>query len=125
MFDIPTVFTKDAFIENNVYLIVITGEYFKAKSRFEIAVLVDTVNMLRHFLSVSIDCSAEPEYDKFMTTNDLESKITLQVNSNDMCVAYFPTCIFSKHNEKGAMVAAFEIPMKYSMLCQHLKETLT
>jgi hypothetical protein len=49
------------FIENNVYLIVITGEYFKTKSRFEIAVLVDTVNMLRHFLSVSIDCSAEPE----------------------------------------------------------------
>jgi hypothetical protein len=45
----------------NVYLIVITGEYFKTKSRFEIAVLVDTVNMLRHFLSVSIDCSAEPE----------------------------------------------------------------
>lgn len=118
MSDVPTVFTKDAFIENNVYLNVITGEYFKTKSRFEIAVLVDTVNMLRHFLSVSIDCSAEPEYDKFMTANDLQAKITPQVSSNNMC-----TYIFSKHNEKGAMVVAFELPMKYSM--QHLKEIFT
>lgn len=52
------------------------GTFFETKSRFEVSVLVDTVNMLRHYLSVSADCSAEPESDRFITAKDLIRKTT-------------------------------------------------
>ncbi|XP_052064516.1 glutamate receptor ionotropic, kainate 2-like [Mytilus californianus] len=58
----------------------IPGEYFKERSRFEVAVLVDTVNMLRHFLTRGTDCYAQPERDRFITKGNILDKMQEQEN---------------------------------------------
>ncbi|XP_071181832.1 glutamate receptor ionotropic, kainate 3-like [Mytilus edulis] len=62
-------------LDHNQLTIGIPGDYFKKKSRFEVAVLVDTVDMLRHFLSQGTDCNAEPERDRFITKEKILDKM--------------------------------------------------